>query len=393
MKFLLLLCIVISFISCNNHTNNSEEKIGLKDATPKTKKKASISLKEISTNNQYTTELIVQDLSIPWGIAFLPDNSMLITEKKGNIIHFKKGKKQKVSGVPNVLNYGQGGLLDIVLHPNYKENGWIYFTYASPEGLSEGGNTALARAQLENNSLKNVEILYKASPNTTKGQHFGSRIVFDNNNFLYFSAGERGNREVNPQDITRDNGKIYRLNDDGSIPTNNPFINKKNAKKVIYSYGHRNPQGMFLHPKTGEIWIHEHGPKGGDEINIIKAGANYGWPIVTYGENYDGTPITSERSKPEFENPFYYWLPSIAPSGFEYVTSPQYPDLTNDLLVGSLKFQYLEHLVLKNNKVVKREKLVDGIGRVRDVIQAPDGNIYIAVEGKGIFKLIKKRNK
>ncbi|MCL6217744.1 PQQ-dependent sugar dehydrogenase [Zunongwangia pacifica] len=342
------------------------------------------------TNDAYTTEVVVEGIAIPWGIDFLPDQSMLITDKSGDIYHFKDGKKQKLSNVPEVYVRGQGGLLDIAVHPDYKNNGWIYFTYASPKGKGEGGNTAIARAKINGNQLANIEVLYKAAPNTTKGQHFGSRIAFDKDGYLYFSAGERGARDENPQDITRDNGKVYRLNDDGSIPQDNPFVGKENAKEAIYSYGHRNPQGMILNPETGEIWVHEHGPQGGDEINVVKAGANYGWPIVTYGENYDGTPITEERSRTEFENPIFYWLPSIAPSGFAYITSEKYPDLKGNLLAGSLKFQYLEHLVLDGKKINKREKLVEKVGRVREVVEGPDGNIYLGVEGKGVLKLVKK---
>lgn len=335
----------------------------------------------------YSAETVVADLQIPWGMAFLPDGSMLITEKSGELIHFTEGVKQTIEGVPAVYNRGQGGLMDIVLHPNYEQNGWIYFTYASAEGDSNGGNTALARAKLANNQLNSVEVLYKATPNTSKGQHFGSRITFDKEGYLYFSVGERGERDVNPQDITRDNGKIYRLNDDGSIPSDNPFEDATYAKKAIFSYGHRNPQGMILHPATGKIWIHEHGPKGGDEINIIKKGANYGWPLVTDGQNYSGTSITSETSRPDMEDPIYYWIPSIAPSGMVYVTSDKYPHLKDNLLIGSLKFQYLELDILEGEKVVKRERLLEGIGRVRDVKQGPDGYIYVAVEGLGIVKL------
>ena len=385
------LVIALLLISCGQNNKNQETADTL-DTNKPTKVTSQEAPEPISaaTNDAYTTEVVVEGIAIPWGIDFLPDQSMLITDKSGEIYHFKDGKKQKLSNVPEVYVRGQGGLLDIAVHPDYKNNGWIYFTYASPEGEGEGGNTAIARAKIDGTKLTDVEVLYKAGPNTTKGQHFGSRIAFDKDGYLYFSAGERGARDENPQDITRDNGKVYRLNDDGSIPQDNPFVGKENAKKAIYSYGHRNPQGMILNPETGEIWVHEHGPQGGDEINIVKAGANYGWPIVTYGENYDGTPITEERSKPEFEDPIFYWLPSIAPSGFAYVTSEKYPELKGNLLVGSLKFQYLEHLVLDGKKITKREKLVEKIGRLREVVEGPDGNIYLGVEGKGILKLVKK---
>ena len=333
-------------------------------------------------------EIVVDEMQIPWGMVFLPDGSMLITEKSGELIHFKDGQKQLITGVPEVYQQGQGGLLDIALHPNYGQNGWIYLTYSSSEGEGDGGHTALMRAKLSGNRLTDQKVLYKATPNTTKGQHFGSRIAFDNNGYLYFSIGERGEKDINPQDITRDGGKIYRLNDDGSIPSDNPFVGKPNAKETIYSYGHRNPQGMILHPETGEIWVHEHGPMGGDEINVIKKGANYGWPVVTHGIDYTGLPISDESSRPGMEDPIYFWVPSIAPSGMVYVTSDKYPHLKGNLLVGSLKFQYLEHLVLDGKKVVKREKLLKDIGRLRDVKQGPDGFIYAGVEGKGIVRLI-----
>ncbi|MFS4469317.1 PQQ-dependent sugar dehydrogenase [Maribacter sp. 2210JD10-5] len=339
----------------------------------------------------FNAELFIDELQIPWGFAFLPDGSILITEKKGELIHFLNEKKIKISNVPEVYQRGQGGLLDIQLHPEYSKNGWIYITYSSTDGNQKGGHTALMRAKLKNNALVDKEVLYKAVPNTTKGQHFGSRIVFDNDGYLYFSIGERGARDVNPQDITRDGGKIYRLHDDGKIPSNNPFVGKKNAKTAIYSYGHRNPQGLIKHPETGKIWDHEHGPRGGDEVNIIKKGANYGWPVITYGINYSGTEITDKTAMDGMEQPIHYWIPSIAPSGMAFVTSNKYENWKGSILVGSLSFQYLERLVLEGTKVVKREKLLEGKGRVRDVKQGPDGLIYVAVEGKGIYKLIPKK--
>lgn len=343
----------------------------------------------VNTNNDH--EIVVPELSIPWGFVFLPDGSMLINEKEGKMIHFKDDKKTLVEDVPEVYNRGQGGLLDIALHPKYKDNGWIYFTYASSEGEDTGGNTALMRAKLKDNKLIEKQLLYKATPNTTRGQHFGSRIVFDNEGYLYFTIGERGDRDVNPQDITRDGGKVYRLHDDGTIPTDNPFVNEPNAKKAIFTYGNRNQQGMVVHPETGEIWAHEHGPRGGDEINIIKAGKNYGWPVITYGINYSGTSITDETSRPGMEQPIHYWDPSIAPSGMAFITSDKYPGWKGDLLVGSLKFQYLDKCVIKDGKVVKEERLLDGLGRVRTVNQGPDGYIYVGIENLGIVKLLQKK--
>lgn len=366
--FCFYIFVVMLTFSCGQETEN-------KVATPE--------------NVPFNAELFVDNLQIPWGFVFLPDGAMLITEKSGELVHFKDNKKTKISNVPEVYNRGQGGLLDIELHPNYEENGWIYISYASEEGEGKGGHTAIMRAKLDGSALVENELLYKASPNTTKGQHFGSRIEFDNDGYLYFSIGERGARDVNPQDITRDGGKIYRMYDDGRIPEDNPFVDKQGAKTAIYSYGHRNPQGLAKHPKTGELWTHEHGPRGGDEINIIKKGANYGWPLVTYGINYSGTTITDKTEMEGGEQPIYYWVPSIAPSGMTFVTTDNYGDWKGSILVGSLAFQYLERLQLDGKNVVLREKLLNE-GRVRDVNEGPDGHIYVAVEGKGIYKLIPK---
>lgn len=342
-------------------------------------------------SQNYTVETVIDGMEIPWGMVFLPDGSLLVTEKKGELIHLKDGKKTKVEGLPKVTVQGQGGLMDIILHPDYEKNGWLYLSYASSEGGGEGANTAIARAKLVNNRLTGLQVLYKASPNSTRGQHFGSRMVFDDEGYLYFSIGDRGDNENNPQDISRDGGKVYRIHDDGTIPKDNPFVNKSNAKTAIFSYGHRNPQGMILHPDSREVWVHEHGPRGGDEINIVKKAANYGWPVITYGINYNGTEITDQRSKPGMEQPLYYWLPSIAPSGFAVLSGDVYPEWKGDLLIGSLKFSYLEKLSLKNNKVVKREKLMDGVGRVRNVIIGPDGLIYAGLDGQGIVRIVPKK--
>lgn len=353
---------------------------------------AQTSDKDIKTPKSldFTTELVQGVIQNPWGMVFLSNTTFLVTDKSGKLILSKSGEAIEVENTPSIYNRGQGGLMDIELHPDYSQNGWIYFSFASEEGEGKGGNTAIMRAKLSGYKLVQQEVLYKASPNSTKGQHFGSRIEFDNDGYLYFSVGDRGDRDANPQDITRDGGKIYRLHDDGRIPDDNPFVNEPNAKKAIYSYGHRNPQGLVLHPETGELWEHEHGPRGGDELNIVQKGKNYGWPVITYGINYSGTPITNETSRPGMEQPIHQWTPSIAPSGVTIVTSDKYPDWQGNLLVGSLAFQYLERLVVENNTVTYREKLLDGMGRVRNVRQAPDGFIYVGIEGKGIFRLVPK---
>jgi glucose/arabinose dehydrogenase len=345
----------------------------------------------IVDEKNYEMEVVFEDENLIWGLEILDDNSILASIKSGSIIHYKDGIKKDIKGVPEVYLRGQGGLLDLELHPNFNKNRLVYLSYAYMKNRDDGGNTAIARAQLVNDSLKNLEVLYKGSPVSRKGQHFGSRMAFDNENYLYFTIGDRGNRNVNPQDISVDGGKVYRINDDGTIPDDNPFIDVPNAKKAIYSYGHRNPQGIFKHPKTGKIWTNEHGPRGGDEINIVEKGKNYGWPKITYGKNYSGTTITKNKSLPGMEQPLYYWLPSIAPSSFEYISSEMYPDWKGSLLAGALVFKYIERIGIKNNKVVSRSKIAEGLGRPRDIVQGPDGYVYVSIENKGVYKILPKK--
>jgi len=349
-------------------------------------------IKSSESDENYEAQKVVDGVGVAWGMVWLPDGDMLITERSGDLRVFRDGKliEDPVDGVPEVYARNQGGLLDIELHPNYESNSWLYISYSSPEGPGSGANTAIMRAKFdkESHSLTNQKVLYKAQPNSNRGQHFGSRIEFDKDGYLYFSIGDRGNRDVNPQDITRDGGKIYRIMDDGSIPDDNPFVDESNAKKAIYSFGHRNPQGMDLNPETGKIWIHEHGPRGGDEINIIEKGANYGWPEITFGINYSGTTITEDTAKAGMEQPEWYWDPSIAPSGMTFVTSDRYPEWNGDLLVGSLKFNYLVWCRIEDGSVVSEEVIFEGIGRVRNVRQGPDGYLYVATDGSGIYKLV-----
>ena len=344
---------------------------------------------ETPETTNYTYEIVVDGVDIPWGMTFISSNELLVTEKSGILYHIKEGVKSEVSGLPEIYVRGQGGLLDVALHPDFSKNKIIYMTLgANTEGNNKGGNTAMYCGTLNGTQLSDIKLLYKAGPNSKKGQHWGSRIVFDKKGHLYFTIGDRGNRDVNPQDLSRDGGKVYRLNLDGSIPEDNPFVNKAGAKEAVFSYGHRNPQGMTVHPKTGEVWENEHGPRGGDEINIIKKGINYGWPKITYGINYSGTTITDKTAAPNMEQPLYYWVPSIGPSGMAFSTSNVYKGWKNNLFIGSLKFEYLERLVIKKNKVVKREKVLNKIGRVRNVVEGPDGYLYLGVEGKGIVKIV-----
>jgi len=343
----------------------------------------------IPTSINYTVTNIHQTEFVPWSIEFIDNDTFLYTERRGKMFIVSDGQSTEISNIPSVYQKNQGGLLDIELHPNFDQNNTLFFSF-SKGNKEDGANTAIASAKLIDNSLQEVEILYVGKEMTNASLHFGSRLQFDDEGYLYFTIGDRGNRNKNPQDITRDAGKVYRINDDGSIPESNPFFNNQGARKAVFSYGHRNPQGMFKHPETGKIWTNEHGPRGGDEINIIEAGKNYGWPKITYGINYSGTTITNDKSLPGLEQPMYYWLPSIAPSGFAYLNSDIYDDWKGSLLVGSLKFMYLERLVIENNKVTYREKVAENIGRVRDVKVSPDGFIYLAVDNKGIFKLTPK---
>ncbi|MFL2636991.1 MAG: PQQ-dependent sugar dehydrogenase [Flavobacteriaceae bacterium] len=336
----------------------------------------------------YEMELVFENEGIIWGLEFLNDNSIVATVKSGSIIHYKDGVKKELKGVPEIYLRGQGGLLDIAIHPNFEKNKFIYLSYASEDIEGKGGNTTISRAILNGDTLEELEVLYKGTPDSRKGQHFGGRMEFDNENYLFFSIGDRGNRNVNPQDITIDGGKIYRIKDDGTIPKDNPFYNDGNAKKAIYSYGHRNPQGMFKHPESGKIWTNEHGPRGGDEINIIEKGKNYGWPKITYGINYSGTTITKNKSLPNMEQPLYYWIPSIAPSSFEYISSEIYPDWKGSLLAGALVFKYIERIVLEDDIVVSRSKIAENLGRPRDIKQGPDGYIYVSIENKGVYKIM-----
>jgi glucose/arabinose dehydrogenase len=344
-------------------------------------------------NENIMAQLHLADTGIPWGMAWLPNGDLLMTLRDGGLKRLKKGETvaEKISGLPEVAVGRQGGLLDILVHPNYASNGWIYFSYSKEDNKGDK-STAIMRAKLSGKTLTEQEDIYVAQAYGRKGNHFGSRLAFDNQGYLYFSIGDRGQRDVNPQDITRDAGKIYRLHDDGRVPDDNPFVNNDKAKKAIYSYGHRNPQGMVKHPITGDIWTHEHGPRGGDEINLIAKGKNYGWPIISYGINYSGSKITDLTKKKGMEQPLWYWDPSIAPSGMAFVTSEKYPQWQGNILVGSLKFGQIVMVTLDGNTVVKAEVIKDELTRVRNIKQGPDGYVYVAVDGQGIYKLITKKS-
>jgi glucose/arabinose dehydrogenase len=341
-----------------------------------------------------STSLLAGGISIPWAMVQLPSEEILISERKGELRVIKNGRllSKRISGLPEIHNNGQGGLLDLALHPDFSKNLWLYFTYASKEGKNSGSNTALMRATLNmsNLSLTNKELLYKAQPNSKKRQHYGSRIIFDDKGFIFFSIGDRGQRDINPQNINKDGGKIYRLHDDGTVPSDNPFLDKNGLKSALFSYGHRNPQGMSIDPRTKNIWSHEHGPRGGDEVNLIKKGVNYGWPEISYGINYNGTTLTDKTEKIGMAQPIIYWTPSIAPSDMIYVSSNKYPSLKGKFLLGSMKFGHLVLLTIEDEQIVSQEKVFEDIGRVRSLLQGTDGYIYVGIDGVGIKKLMPK---
>ena len=338
----------------------------------------------------FSVQTVVEGLEFPWGVAFLPDGNVLITERDlGNLRLVKDGVlvEDPISGIPDFSDRGQGGLLDVEIHPNYEVNGWIYITYSKPGEV--GSNTALIRARYdaETHSLIDFEELFAGTPTTEGGAHFGGRIVFDPAGYLYFAIGDRGRMDT-AQDYTNSHGNLYRLNDDGSIPADNPFVGSDGMDE-IYSYGHRNIQGMDVHPETGIVWTNEHGPRGGDELNIQdKPGANYGWPVISYGINYDGTIITEETEKEGMEQPVVEWTPSIAPSGLAFVSSDKYPGWYGDALNGALAFQLISRIVLDGTEFLHEERILEGIGRIREVQQGPDGYIYFTNESNGTLNRI-----
>jgi glucose/arabinose dehydrogenase len=340
-----------------------------------------------SDEHAFRVVRVVQGLEQPWSLAFLPDGRMLVTEKAGRLRVVNQGKlePQPIAGVPQVTVHGQGGLHDVVLHPQYEKNHLIYLAYAARG--DDGVGTELARGRLAGDRLEDVQVLFRQSPKGRSGNHFGGRIVFDRAGYLYLTLGDRGEmqRAQQPGDHA---GSVIRLHDDGRVPQDNPFVGKAGWKPEKFDLGHRNQQGAALHPQTGVLWTHEHGPQGGDEVNIIRPGANYGWPVITYGVNYGiGTKIGEGTAKPGMEQPIHYWVPSIAPSGMAFYTGDKFPRWNGNLFVGALRDQMLVRLQLDGAKVVKEERLLKNVlGRIRDVRVGPDGLIYLLTdESNGVL--------
>ena len=352
---------------------------------------------EKTIKETFKVETFVDGFDIPWGMAFLPNQNLIVSDKNGNLwqVDYNKKKKTQIVGVPNVRNKGQGGLLDVQVHPDFINNHYIYLGFTSYLKRRKNKTfTSIVRARLKNNSLIDQKIIYKADDIYYSGVtvHYGTRIVFDKEGYLYFSIGDRGRRDQ-AQLLDYPNGKIHRLHDDGSIPTNNPFIQEKNAIKSIWTYGNRNPQGLAIHPVSSTIFETEHGPKGGDELNILSAGNNYGWPEITYGKNYSGTTITKYTHKKGMEQPVIHWTPSIAVCGIDFYDGELFKNWENNLLVSSLKFENLYRLEIKDNKVTEQEIVYRAGSRIRDVETGPEGFIYLALEDPGrIVRFIPIKN-
>ena len=335
----------------------------------------------------YKVELFSDGYIIPWGMSFLPNGDLLVSDISGKIYRTNSngGEKVIISGVPKVFYKGQGGLLDIEVHPEFEKNNLIYFSFSDLIGKSSF--TSIARAELKGNSLVALKTIYKA-PNeyfSKKRHHFGSRILFDNQ-YLYFTIGDRGVKD-DAQDLIKPNGKIHRIYHNGEIPLDNPFVNSNGLKSSIWCYGNRNPQGLAK-DIDGNIWELEHGPKGGDELNIIKKGNNYGWPVITYGINYNGTTITDKTHMDGMEQPIWHWTPSIAVCGMKFYYGEPFNPWSGNILVTSLKFEYLERVIITNGKRTGNEIIYESGSRIRDVEVGPDGNIFVALEEPGrIVKL------
>ncbi len=335
-----------------------------------------------SSSGMFRVTTLVKNLAHPWGMAFLPDGRLLITERPGRLRIYSQGQlSSAVTGTPAVFNQGQGGLLDVAIDPNFAQNQLVYLAYAEA-GTGGKAGTVVIRGNLNGNALENTQVLFRQMPKLSTGNHFGSRLVFDNSGYLFVTLGENNNR-ITSQYLDHHQGKVIRIWPDGSIPTDNPFVGQANIKPEIWSYGHRNPQGAALNPWTGKLWLNEHGPMGGDEINIPLAGKNYGWPIITYGINYDGQPIpeSTGSSAPGMEQPIHYWVPSIATSGMAFFDKNKNSAWYGNLFVGGLAAQQLVRLQINGESIVKEERLMGELGyRIRAICAGPDGGLYLLTD-------------
>jgi glucose/arabinose dehydrogenase len=334
-----------------------------------------------SASGVVRAETVTGGLEHPWGLAFLPDGRMLVTERPGRLRIVDRGRaSEPLGGVPPVAARGQGGLLDIALDPRFAENRLVYLSYAEP-GPSGTAGTAVARGRLGEGRLDGVQVIYRQRPKVQGPNHFGSRLVFARDGTLFVTQGDRFTYRDGAQDLSVDFGKIMRINPDGSVPADNPFVGRPNARPEIWSYGHRNVQAAALDPRTGQLWTVEHGARGGDELNHPEAGKNYGWPVITYGIDYSGAKIGEGTARPGMEQPVYYWDPVIAPSGMTFYTGDAFPGWKGSALVGSLRPGLLVRLTLENGRVTREERYLGDLGeRIRNVRQGPDGLLYLLTD-------------
>jgi aldose sugar dehydrogenase len=346
-----------------------------------------------SEKQAFRLETVVDNLDTPWGLEFLPDGDLLFTERNGQLRRVTGGRLNPivVGGLPSFWVRQDGGLFDVAAHPDYASNGWLYLAFSETGGSTPGSSsTRVIRARLRDNMLVDQETLFKAAPALywDDNSHYGARFLFDAQKFLYFSIGDRGHM-ADAQDLASPYGKLHRIHDDGRVPADNPFVDRPAVVKSVWSYGHRNQQGLAFHPVTGDLWTTEHGPRGGDEINLTVRGRNYGWPAITFGMNYDGTPITARTAQDGMEQPAAQWTPTIAPSGIAFYTGDRYPAWKHSLFMACLAGQQLRRLEIQGSKVVHQEVIFSGLGRVRDVAVGPDGHLYVAFNQPGrIAKLI-----
>jgi glucose/arabinose dehydrogenase len=328
---------------------------------------------------QITT--VAAGLEHPWGLAFLPDGRMLVTERPGRlrIVARDGALSAPVAGVPAVRAAGQGGLLDVALDPRFGENALVYLSFAEP-GTGKESGTAVARGRLEGDRLTGVEVIFRQVPKVDSGHHYGSRLVFARDGRLFVTLGDRGSQRPGVQDLATHIGKIVRIEPDGRVPADNPWVGREGARPEVFSLGHRNVQGAALHPATGELWAHEHGPRGGDEVNIVLAGRNYGWPVITYGREYHGPSIGEGTAKAGLEQPLHYWVPSIAPSGMAFYDGGLIPAWRGSLLVGALAARQLVRLEVTAEGAVSHEERIGLSERIRAVVQGPDGAVYLLTD-------------
>lgn len=334
-----------------------------------------------SQTSAFKVTTLAEDLQNPWGLALLPDGRMLVSERPGRLrIVSKEGKvSAPLSGLPKIHVQGQGGLLDVGISPEFPQDGLVYFSFSEPG--EEGAGTAVARGNLTDTALDNVQVLWRQTPKVRSANHWGSRLVFGPNNTLWITVGDRFNQRPLVQDLSTTIGKVIRINTDGSIPKDNPFVSRKDAKPEIWSYGHRNVQAAALHPQTNQLWTVEHGARGGDELNQPQAGRNYGWPVITYGIDYSGVKIGEGTQKAGMEQPIYYWDPVIAPSGATFYTGKAFADWDGDLFIGSLQPGALVRLEFSNGRVTRETRYLGELReRIRDVQQGADGFLYVITD-------------